>query len=132
MLTIIQTRIFGLPVSYINIKIKIYKIVILPVVLHGCETWSFTLREKHRLRIFENRVLRRIFGSKMKTNHGENYIMKGGGVYRVLIGMPKGKNHWKDLGIGGKITLRWSLGRYGSMGRSGFGRLRVGSSGGLL
>jgi hypothetical protein len=45
-------------------KIKIYKIIILPVVLYGCETWSLTLREEHRLRAFENRVLRRIFGPK--------------------------------------------------------------------
>jgi hypothetical protein len=41
-----------------NVKVKIYKITILPVVLYGCETWSLTLREKHRLRVFENRVLR--------------------------------------------------------------------------
>jgi hypothetical protein len=46
------------------LKIKIYKTVILPIVLHGCETWSLTLKEEHRLRIFENRVLRRIFGPK--------------------------------------------------------------------
>ena len=39
-----------------------YRTVILPAVLHGCETWSLTLREKPRLRVFENRVLRRIFG----------------------------------------------------------------------
>jgi hypothetical protein len=45
-------------------RIRIYKIIILPVVLYGCETWSVTLREEHRLRVFENRVLRRIFGSK--------------------------------------------------------------------
>jgi hypothetical protein len=45
-----------------NIKVKIYKTIILPVVLYGCETWSVTLREEHRLRVFENRVLRRIFG----------------------------------------------------------------------
>jgi hypothetical protein len=47
-----------------NVKIKIYKIIILPVVLYGCETWSLTLREEHRSRVFENRVLRRIFGPK--------------------------------------------------------------------
>jgi hypothetical protein len=47
-----------------NIKIRIYKTIILPVVLYGCETWSLTLREEHRLRVFENRVLRRIFGPK--------------------------------------------------------------------
>jgi hypothetical protein len=47
-----------------NVKIKIYKTIILPVVLYGCETWSLTRREQHRLRVFENRVLRRIFGPK--------------------------------------------------------------------
>jgi hypothetical protein len=47
-----------------NVKIKIYKTIIVPVVLYVCETWSLTLREEHRLRVFENRVLRRIFGSK--------------------------------------------------------------------
>jgi hypothetical protein len=44
-----------------NVKIKIYNTIILPVVLYGCETWSLTLREEHGLRVFENRVLRRIF-----------------------------------------------------------------------
>jgi hypothetical protein len=43
-----------------NVKIKIYKIIILPVILYGCETWSLTLRKEHRLRVFENRVLRRM------------------------------------------------------------------------
>jgi hypothetical protein len=47
-----------------NVKIKIYKSIIIPVVLYECETWSLTLREEHRLRVFENRVLRRIFGRK--------------------------------------------------------------------
>jgi hypothetical protein len=50
-----------------NIIIRVYKSIILPVVLIGCETWSLTLlplREEHRLRMFENRVLRRIFGPK--------------------------------------------------------------------
>ena len=47
-----------------NIKIKIYRTIILPLVLYGCETWSRTLREECRLRVFENGVLRRIFGPK--------------------------------------------------------------------
>jgi hypothetical protein len=47
-----------------NIKIRIYKTIVLSVVLYGCETWSLTLRQEHRLRVFENRVLRRIFGPK--------------------------------------------------------------------
>jgi hypothetical protein len=47
-----------------NIKIGIHKTIIFPVFLHGCETWSLTLREEHRLRVFENRVLRRICDPK--------------------------------------------------------------------
>jgi hypothetical protein len=47
-----------------NIKIKIHRTIILPVVLYGCETWSITLREERRLRVSEDRVLRSIFGPK--------------------------------------------------------------------
>jgi sorting nexin-29 len=47
-----------------NLNIKIHKTVILPVVLYGCEIWFLTLGEEHRLRVFENRVLRKIFGPK--------------------------------------------------------------------
>jgi len=47
-----------------NLKIKVYRTIILPVVLYGYETWLLTLREEHMLRVFENRVLRRVFGSK--------------------------------------------------------------------
>jgi hypothetical protein len=54
-----------------NINIKIYRTIILPVVLCGCETWSFTLRKKHRLRVFKNRMLRKIFGSKKDEIKGE-------------------------------------------------------------
>jgi hypothetical protein len=50
---------------------EIYKIIILPVVPYGCETWSLTRREEHRLRVFENRVLRRIFGPKRDEVTGE-------------------------------------------------------------
>jgi hypothetical protein len=54
-----------------NINIRIYKTIILPVVLYGRETWSLTLREEHRLRVFENRVLRRIFGPRRDEVTGE-------------------------------------------------------------
>ena len=47
-----------------NLKINIYRTIILHVALYGCETWSLTLREERRLRVFENRVLRRVFGPK--------------------------------------------------------------------
>jgi hypothetical protein len=116
-----------------NLKIKIYKTVILPVVLYGCETWSLNLREEHRLRVFENRVLRRIFGpereedgSWRKLHNGELHSLysspnivrvfksrrmrwaghvarmgEGRGVYRLLVGGPKVRDQWEDLGVGG-------------------------------
>jgi len=54
-----------------TLKIKIYRTIILPVVLYGCETWSLTLREERRLRVLENRVLRRIVGPKRDEVTGE-------------------------------------------------------------
>ena len=51
-----------------NLKIKIYKTIILSMVLYGCETWSLTLKEECRLRVFENRILRRIFEPKRDEN----------------------------------------------------------------
>jgi hypothetical protein len=125
-----------------NLKIKIYKTVILPVVLYECETWSLTLREEHRLKVFENRVLR-IFGPKREEDgswrklHNDElhdpysspnivrviksrrirwagHVARMGkqrGVYRVLFGRPEGNSHYEDQGVGGRITLRWTLGR---------------------
>ena len=54
-----------------NLKIKIYRNIILPVVLYGYETWLLTLREERRLRVFENWVLRKIFGPKREEVTGE-------------------------------------------------------------
>jgi hypothetical protein len=54
-----------------NLKIKIYRTIILPVVLYGCETWSLTLREERKLRVLENRVFRRVFGPKRDKVTGE-------------------------------------------------------------
>ena len=54
-----------------KLMIKIYRTMILPVVLYGCETWSLTVREERRLRVFENRVLRRVFGPKRDEVTGE-------------------------------------------------------------
>jgi hypothetical protein len=75
------------------LKIKIYRAIILPVVLYGCETWSLTLREERRLRVFENRVLRRIFGPKRGEVTGEwrilhneelNYLFSSPTIVRVM------------------------------------------------
>jgi len=54
-----------------NLKIKIYRTIILPVVLYGCETWLLKLREERRLRMFENKVLRRIFGPRRDEVTGD-------------------------------------------------------------
>ena len=54
-----------------NLKIVIYRTTILPIVLYGCESWSLMLREERRLRLFENRVLKRVFGPKRDEVTGE-------------------------------------------------------------
>ena len=72
-----------------NIKIKIYRTIILPVVLYGCETWSLTLREESRLRTFENSILRRIFGPKgrkWRRLHNEelNSLYRSHNIVRMI------------------------------------------------
>jgi hypothetical protein len=64
----------------------------LPVVLYGCETWSVTLRGNHRFRVFEDRLLWRIFGPKLEetTGSGEDYMMSS-----LMIGFDR-KRHWKE------------------------------------
>ena len=69
--SIFRSTIFCFPVCYKNMKIKIYRTIILPVVLYGSETWTLSLGEEHRLRAFEKRVLRRIFGTKRDEVTGE-------------------------------------------------------------
>ena len=71
MLAIIRCRISSSSLLYKNLKIKIYRTIILPVVLCGCETWSLTMREERKLRVFESRVLRRIFGRRRDEVMGE-------------------------------------------------------------
>jgi hypothetical protein len=63
----VQSLFSSRPISK-NLKTKIYETVILPVVLYGCESWSLTLREESELRVFENTMLRRIFGPKSEVD----------------------------------------------------------------
>jgi hypothetical protein len=74
-----------------NLKVKLYKTIILPVILYGCETCSVALREEHRLRVFENRVLRRIFGPKGDEVTGEWRKLHSGSFiicthHQILLG----------------------------------------------
>jgi hypothetical protein len=123
-------------VNWVQKELKYVKLftIILPVVLYGCETWSLTLEEEHKLRDFENSVLRKIHGSKREEDGsweklhndelhnvysspnivraiksrkmrwtGQRARMREG---RGVFGGPKARDHWEDLGVGGRITLR--------------------------
>jgi hypothetical protein len=74
---------------FVTRKIKIYETVILPVVLYGCETWSFTLKEEHRLRVSENRVFRRIKKVKLSLGLTKHHAMKtywwSGGIAPCIL-----------------------------------------------
>jgi hypothetical protein len=70
MLASIQCQILFSRLLSKNVKTRICKPIILPVVLYACGTWSLTLREEHRLRVFENRLLKRIFGPKRDEVRG--------------------------------------------------------------
>ena len=70
-----------------NIKLRIYKTVILRVILYGCETWTLTLREEKSLRVFENKVLRKIFGPKRDDETGELRRLHNGELHD-LYGKP--------------------------------------------
>jgi hypothetical protein len=102
-----------------NLKVKIYKTIILPVVLYGCETWSVTLREGHRLRVFENRVLRRIFGHKRDEVMGEWRKLHKGELHSYA---PIARYHYADQIKENEVGGTW--------GTHGTGHKRVQSVGG--
>jgi len=117
-----------------NSKIKVYRSIILPVALYGCETWSLTLRKERRLRVFEKRVLMRIFGPKRHEVTGEwrklcneelNDLYCSSNTVRVIKSRMRwaayvvrkgerrsayretwGKIHLEDPGVDGRIILR--------------------------
>jgi hypothetical protein len=85
-----------LPLLSGNVKVEIYKTIILPVVLCGCETWSVTFREGHRLRVSENRVLRGTFGPKRDEVMGEWRKLHSGELHNLcsspdIIGQMKSR-----------------------------------------
>jgi hypothetical protein len=117
-----------------NVKVRIYKTIIYPALVYGWETWSLTLREEHKLRVFENRVLRRIFGPKRdrvmggwRKLHNEELhnLYSLPSIIRIIksmrmrwVGrvarMGEKRNIYRldcleDQDIGGYITLRWTF-----------------------
>ena len=92
-------------------KIKIYETIILPVVLYDCETWSLTLREECRPRVFENRILSRIFGPKREENgqwkksqnEGRHSLYRSPNLVRVIksrrLKWAVLKPEWKKVGV---------------------------------
>jgi len=101
-----------------NLKIKIYRPIILPVVLYGCEAWSLILREERKMRVFENMVLRRIFGpggdevtGEWRRLHNEelNDLYSTHNIVRVI----KSRSQYC---AGDKIEMNemcWACGAYG-------------------
>jgi hypothetical protein len=94
-----------------NVKVKIYRTIILTVILYGCETWSLTLREERRLRVFENRLLRRIFGPKRDKVTGEWRNLHSGELH-ILYSSPDIIRQMKSW------RMRWA----GHVARMGEGR----------
>jgi hypothetical protein len=114
-----------------NLKIKIYKTVVLPLVLYGCETWSLTLREEHSLRVFQNRLLRSIFGPKREEDrlwrklHNELHsLYSSPNIVRVIKSMRmRWMGHVDAWGKGEVFTEFW-LG--GPKGRDHWENLGIG------
>jgi hypothetical protein len=119
-----------------NVEIRTHKTIILPVVLHGCETWSLTLREVHRLRVFPNRLLRIIFGSKRdemtggwRRQHNEELhnSYSSPSIIRIIKSRrmrwtghvarmeekecQKERDHWENQDVGGWTKLKCILER---------------------
>jgi hypothetical protein len=130
------------------LKIRIYN---MPVVLYGCETWSLTLRGKHRLRVFKNRALRRIFGPKIKKVTGQwrriirimklrrmrwaGHVARWGekrNAYRLLVGKPEGRRPLRRPSRRWLDNIRMDLVEGDGVMWTGLVWLRIGAGGELL
>ena len=110
-----------------NFKIEVHRIIILLVVLYGCETWLLTLRDECRLRVFEKWVLRRIFRLKrdeVTGDWGKNYIMRS---LKICTLHPE-RDQLGDPSLGRQIILKWVFSKW----NVGYGLDRAGSGQGQV
>ena len=117
-----------------NLKITIYRTIILPIVVYGCETWSLTLREERRFREFENRVLRRIYGPMRDNVTGEWRKIHNeelNDMYSSPI-IVRERVHLEDPGVDGNIILRCIFRKWDGRVWTGSIWLRTGTGGGHL
>jgi len=134
MLAIIRCRVFCLPGCYPK-KAEVYRTIILPVVLYGCEACSLTAREERKLRVFENMVLRRIFGPRRDEITGEwrrvhneeiNGLYSSPNIVRVIISRRmRWAGHLARMGeergrIGSWLGNRRERDRWGDLGVDGW------------
>ena len=115
MLAIIRYTVFCLKVCFSNnVNIETYRNIILSVVVYGHETWSLTLREERRLRVFKNRVLKRVFGPKMNEATGEKRELNNEELIDlycspnfVRLFKSRKTEHLESPGLDGSIIIRW-------------------------
>ena len=112
-----------------TVTFKIYRTIILSVVLNGCETWSLKLREERRLRVFENRVLRRVFGPKRDEVTGEWRKLRNEELSDLYL---RERDHWRDPDVDERIILRWIFRKWEGVVGTGWSWLRIGTGGGRL
>ena len=104
--------------------------ITLPVVLYGCKTWSLTLREEHKVRMFDNRVLKT--SAAQSDGRGMWHVWRGEVCTRFWWGNLRERDHWRDHDVDGRKILRRILRKWEGVVRTRWAWLRIGTGGGRL